>query len=34
MGEHRRSAMKENIEMVGKNLNGLLLTDFTFLKVA
>jgi hypothetical protein len=34
MGEHRRSALKENIEMVGKNLNGLLLTEFTFLKVA
>lgn len=34
MGEHRRHAMAENIEIVSQNLTDLNLVDFTFLKVA
>ena len=34
MGEHRRSAMQENIDIVSENLNDLHHTDFAFLKVA
>jgi hypothetical protein len=34
MGEHRRRAMKENIDSVSKNILNLQLADFDFLKVA
>jgi hypothetical protein len=34
MGEHRRSAMQENIDIVSQNLSGLDATVFAFLKVA
>ena len=34
MGEHRRSAMQENIDMVSKNLVDFNLAELPFLKVA
>ena len=34
MGEHRRSAMRENIDMITEHINGLQLSDLGFLRVA